>query len=153
VRTTPRDCTPVLPAALTGVTIILPVIDETASLRTTVETILTDCGELIDQFVVVTSDRTTPESLAVAADLQCCCGGRLAIQRQHRPFLGGALRDALEAVATSHVIVLSSDLETDPGAVKAMLATARAAPTAIVAASRWRGGTGAPPGYGRVKAI
>lgn len=148
-----RDRIPDLPAALTGVTVILPVINETTSLAATMETILVDCGRLIDKFVIIISDRTTPESLATATDLRGRHAGRVAIERQHRPHLGGALRDALDTVVTSHVVVMSSDLETDPGAVKAMLATARTHPAKIVAASRWRGRTGAPPGYGRIKAV
>jgi glycosyltransferase involved in cell wall biosynthesis len=149
----PVDGVPELPGALTGVTVILPVINETTALTTTIDTILADCDRMIDQFLIVTSDRTTRESLETAADLHRRHEGRLAIERQRRPFLGGALRDALDKVATSHVIVMSSDLETDPGAVRAMIAVARAHPAKIVAASRWRGGAGAPPGYGRLKAV
>jgi len=144
---------PELPAALTGVTVILPIINETTSLVATVETILADCGGLVDKFLIIVSHRTAPESLETATELQRHHEGRFAVERQRRQFLGGALRDALDHVATSHVVVMSSDLETDPSAVKPMIAMARAHPAKIVAASRWRGGARPPPGYGRVKAV
>jgi glycosyltransferase involved in cell wall biosynthesis len=141
------------PRALTGVTVILPVINETASLTATVETIIADCGALIDTLLIVVADRTTTESFATVTELQRRQESRFLIIRQRRPFLGGALRDGLEHVATSHVVIMSSDFETDPRAVKALVKTAQAYPAMIIAASRWLNGAVAPPSYGGAKRV
>lgn len=135
----------------TGVTVILPTVTETRSLVETVETILRDCRPDIDSFLIVVCERTTPDCLDAAHDLQRRHGNIISICRQVRPFLGGAIRDAFDHVKSSHLITMSSDLETDPRAVKALIAAARLNPGAIVAASRWLEGVRLPQGYGRIK--
>jgi glycosyltransferase involved in cell wall biosynthesis len=135
----------------TGVTVVLPAVTETRSLVETVETILRDCRSDIERFLIVVCDRTTPACLDTARSLQRRHSGLVSISRQVRPFLGGAIRDAFDHVESSHVITMSSDLETDPRAVKALIAAGRVNPGAIVAASRWLEGARLPHGYGWAK--
>jgi hypothetical protein len=63
------------------------------------------------------------------------------VHRQQRPFLGGACIEAIELATGSHLILMASDLETDPHQVKTMIALATSHPDHIILNSRWiRGG-------------
>jgi hypothetical protein len=72
------------------------------------------------------------------------------VHHQKLPFLGGALREAFDLARGSHVVMMASDLETDPNDVKALIGAAEKHPAAIITASRWRDG-GSFQGYSRVK--
>jgi len=71
---------------------------------------------------------------------------------QKLPFLGGAVLEGFERASGSHVIMMASDLETDPHDVKRLINKARANPSAIITASRWRKGGGFH-GYGPMKFV
>ena len=130
------------PTQLDSVSIILPVINETVSLRKSIETILRDVErELIREFIIVVCKRTTSESMTVIAELQKELGDSVVVVNQKLPFLGGALRDAFDVARGSHVIIMGSDLETNPDDVHILIKEQQKTPSAIVTTSRWiRGG-------------
>jgi glycosyltransferase involved in cell wall biosynthesis len=130
------------PTRLDSVSIILPVINETVSLRKTVETILHDVKrELIREFIIVVCKRTTPEAMTVIAQLQMELGELVVVLQQKLPFLGGALRDAFDVARGSHLIIMASDLETNPAEVHILVEEEQKNPAGIVTTSRWiRGG-------------
>jgi len=130
------------PTQLDSVSIILPVINETISLRQTVETILHDVKrDLIREFIIVVCKRTTPEAMAIIAQLQNELGELVVVLQQKLPFLGGALRDAFDVSRGSHVIIMGSDLETNPAEVHILIEEEQKNPAGIVTTSRWiRGG-------------
>ena len=64
----------------------------------------------------------------------------------------GALREAFDLATGSHVVMMASDLETDPRDVPVLIAEARRNPGAIITASRWREGGGFQ-GYSPVKLV
>jgi glycosyltransferase involved in cell wall biosynthesis len=130
------------PTRLDLVSIILPVINETISLRKTVETILRDVKrELIREFIIVICKRTTPEAMTVIAQLKNELGELVVVLQQTLPFLGGALRDAFDVARGSHVIIMGTDLETNPDDVHILIEEQQKAPSAIITTSRWiRGG-------------
>jgi glycosyltransferase involved in cell wall biosynthesis len=123
------------------VTAILPVIDETASLRETVEVLLAENRREISEILIIACQRTTPAALAVAEELGREHGGLLQVRFQQRPFLGGAMRDAFDWASGSHVLMMASDLETDPATVKELIGKAKDGYD-IVTATRWKGGGG-----------
>lgn len=134
-------------------TIVLPVINETTSLRQTVDILLQDVKrDDIRELLIVTGARTTPAALATIAQLQRELGDLLVVHRQQLPFLGGALREAFDLARGSHVIMMASDLETDPKDVPVLIAEARKHPAMIVTASRWQG-QARFHGYSRIKLI
>jgi glycosyltransferase involved in cell wall biosynthesis len=130
------------PTRLDQVSIVLPVINETISLRKTVETILRDVKrDLIREFIIVVCNRTTSEAMEVTAQLKDELGEVVVILQQKLPFLGGALRDAIDAARGSHIIIMGSDLETNPDDVHLLIEEQQKAPSAIITTSRWiRGG-------------
>lgn len=133
-------------------TIILPVMNETTSLYQTVQIILRDAKDRLKELLIVVCQRTTAQAMAVVDQLQQELGDLVVIHRQQLPFLGGAIREAFALARGSHVIMMSSDLETDPNDVGALIAEAEKNPSGIVATSRWIKG-GAFHGYSKVKLI
>jgi glycosyltransferase involved in cell wall biosynthesis len=132
-------------------TIILPVINETVSLEETVKIIMQDVKDSTKEILIVVCKRTTAQSMATVARLQAAFDGIVRVHVQRLPFLGGAMREAFDLATGSHVVMMASDLETDPNALKTMMATARKFPSAIVTATRWR--QGGFQGYSKVKLL
>ncbi|MHB1734860.1 glycosyltransferase family 2 protein [Ferrimicrobium acidiphilum] len=133
-----------------AVTILLPVINETEALRSTVEIIEAEAGMDVCEYLVLTSPRTSQESLSVIQSLQSAFGDRLRVHLQSLPFLGGAIREGFMESRGSHVVMMASDLETDPHDVAVMIERAKRSPRAIITASRWREG-GSFAGYSPLK--
>jgi glycosyltransferase involved in cell wall biosynthesis len=124
-------------AKVESVTILLPVINETISLRQTVDIVLRDARADIRELLIVVCQKTTPESMAVIGQLQKELGELVVVHHQTLPFLGGALREGFDFSRGSHVLMMASDLETDPKDVRALIVEARKNPAGIVATSRW----------------
>ena len=59
-------------------------------------------------------ERTTPEAMATVGRLRQELGPLVVVHQQKLPFLGGAIREAFDLARGSHVILMASDLETDP---------------------------------------
>lgn len=122
---------------LTGVTAVITVVTETDSLNQTVDTIMGRSSGDIGQILLVVCDKTTPESLAVCRAIQTRLGGLVTIYRQKQPHLGNAIREAFELADQSHVVMMSSDLETDPHTFPTLVEEAKKNPEATITASRW----------------
>ena len=118
------------------VSVLLPVIDETTSLRKTVDILLAENAGDLAEILIVTSHKTTAAALAVCQDLLREYPRLVRIRIQTRPFLGGAMRDGFECATGSHVLMMASDLETDPATVKDLIAAARQGYD-IATATRW----------------
>ena len=132
--------------------IILPVLNETYSLRQTVETIEATCAQDVGEYIIVVCERTKPESLTVCREITNKLGNRCSLHFQKRPFVGGAIRDGFDLAHGSHLVMMSSDLETDPALVQTLIKTAKEYPEGIATASRWIAG-GQFEGYSSVKWI
>jgi hypothetical protein len=133
-------------------TVILPVMNETSSLVETVEIILRDVKDHIKEFLIVVCDNTTPESMAVVKQLQERLGELVVVHHQLLPYLGGAIREAFDMARGSHVVLMASDLETDPNDLCRLIAEATKHPLAVITASRWRRG-GSFQGYSKIKLV
>ncbi|MFN3328151.1 MAG: glycosyltransferase, partial [Fervidobacterium pennivorans] len=101
--------------------VILPVMNETYSLRQTVEIIERDCASDVKEYLIVVCNRTKKESLDVCEKLKAELGERVKVHFQTLPFIGGAIREAFELATGSHTILMASDLETPPEVVKTMI--------------------------------
>jgi hypothetical protein len=135
-----------------SVTILLPALDETWSLRETLTRIESTSGGDILQYLIVLGKKTTLACRAVAEQLVSEMPGRTELLEQRLPFLGGAVRGGFDAAKGTHVIMMSSDLETDPDTVPLLIAEARKRPAAIITATRWQGGTNFE-GYNPLKLV
>src|SRR5690242_6373476 len=133
-------------------TIILPVVNETVSLRETVDTVVAENLDDIGELLIVICGRTTAESKATISEIAGRLGRLVHVHQQNLPFLGGALREAFQLARSSHTVMMASDLETDPRDVKHLISAAKKNPSAIVATSRWRAG-GSFQGYSKIKLV
>jgi glycosyltransferase involved in cell wall biosynthesis len=130
--------------------ILLPVMNETYSLEETVRIILRDAEAKIEEILIVVCQRTSPEAMAVVNRLQAELPNLLVVHEQKLPFLGGAMREAFDMARGSHVVLMASDLETDPSDVRQLIEQAEKHPAAVIAASRWLKG-GSFQGYSPLK--
>jgi glycosyltransferase involved in cell wall biosynthesis len=127
---------------MTSVSVILPVTDETFSLKQTVDIIAATCGSVIKEFIIVIYKKTTEESKKVIQQLENDYPGRIIVHTQRLPFLGGAVRTAFELTSGTHVVMMASDLETDPNLVQKLIEEEKQDPQMIVTATRWAKGGG-----------
>jgi glycosyltransferase involved in cell wall biosynthesis len=104
----------------------------------------------IDELIIVVGDKTRPESMATIEVLKQRLGPLVVVHHQILPFAGGAIREAFELAKGSHVILMASDLETNPDEVPKLITIAKGNPNAIVATSRWLEG-GSFNGYSKIK--
>lgn len=133
-----------------SVSIIMPVMDETTSLRETVEIVMAENGSAIHEIICVTCEFSTPAALKVCHELAEEWKGIVLVRQQVRPYLGGALQDAYDWATGSHILLMASDLETPPHTAKDLIAESRKG-WDIVATTRWRGG--GFRGYNPVKLV
>ncbi len=144
-----------MPKEFKNVTILLPAMDETYSLKETVDTIASTCKTVdLAEFIILMCDRTTKESRAVAEELVKEYSSKLPIyiHNQTLPFVGGAIREGFDLAKGSHVVLMSSDLETDPGVIQEFIVHGKKHPSRIITASRWRKGGGFEH-YNKVKLV
>jgi hypothetical protein len=137
---------------LESASVILPVMNETASLRQTVEIVRRQAGDRLKELLIVVCGRTTADAMSVVGQLRRELGDLVVVHDQKLPFLGGAFREAFGLARGSHVLMMASDLETDPNDVGTLIAEAEKTPSGIVTASRWIRG-GQFHGYSKVKLV
>ena len=133
-----------------AVSVIVPLLDETAALTATVDSVLADNAAHVCELFIVVCQRTSSEALVCAQALVARYPQLVTIRQQDRKFLGGAMQDAFGWSRGSHVLMMSSDGETDPHLVATLIARAEEGHD-IVTATRWAQGGGFAPGYSRLK--
>ena len=134
--------------------VILPVVDETESLRETVRILLAENRSDIREILIVMGKITKPEARAAAESLVVQHPGLIFAKDQIKPFLGGAMQDAFGWAKGTHLLMMASDLETNPHDVRLIFAESKAGDWDIVTTTRWRGekgGAEAFEGYNPIK--
>ncbi len=136
-----------------SVSIILPVLNEIRSLRETVNVIEATCQPNdINEYIIVVCERTTAQALQACEEIKTRFSPKCSIHHQKLPFIGGAVREAFDLAKGSHVVMMSSDLETDPSLIQTFIKLSRENPDKIITASRWAHG-GTFVGYNPVKLV
>ena len=138
-----------------NLSIILPAMDETYSLRQTADTIMSTCRrEDLAEIIIVVCDRSTPECVRTAEEIRAKYSQSIPvfIHHQKKPFVGGAVQEGIEMASGSHVVLMSSDLETDPNLIQEFIRLEKKNPEKIVTATRWKKGGGFK-GYNKVKLV
>ena len=120
-------------------TIILPVIDEEKSLKKTIKIILSQNKKNIDRIkFVLNRKKTTLSAVKLCENITNNNKKIFEIIYQKKPNLGGAMIDAFNSkIKSSHTVMMSSDLETDPLLLKKMIKQSMLFPNSIITASRW----------------
>ena len=126
------------------VSVILPVINETFSLQKTVEIIIQNSKEYVSEIIIVVSkDKTTDDSLKLINHLETSKYPNLIKTHfQTLPFIGGAIQKGFEMSTGTHIIMMASDLETNPNDVKSLINLSKVNQSSIITANRWiKGGS------------
>lgn len=119
-------------------TILLPAINETYSLKKTVEIIFQTCKyKDIAELIILLSKKSTQQCVETANTLCQKYPQKVWICYQKLPYVGGACREGFALAKGSHVVLMSTDLETDPGLVCKFIKMAKKDPEAVITASRW----------------
>jgi hypothetical protein len=126
--------------------------DETISLTKTIETVLRDAEPDVREFIIPVCERTLPASIATIEELKQRFPDLIVVHYQTLPFAGGAIREAFDLARGSHVIMMASDLETEPNDVKSLIAESKQHPNAVIATSRWLR-PGSFKGYSQTKLV
>ena len=122
-----------------SVTIILPVINETKSLLKTVKLInKNNYKKKVSKILIVMSKkRTLQKSKNICVNLKKKNKKKFDYFFQSNNFLGGAMQDSFKKIKTSHCVIMSSDLETNPVTLKKMIKYSYENQLSIITASRW----------------
>lgn len=129
-------------------TVVLGAVDETFSLRETLEGI--DCFHLAYEYLFVLSQTCTEDCLRTVKDVCRRDDCRYIIQ-SGRGF-GNAIQDGIREAAGTHMIVWSSDGATDPASFPELVRLSKEHPDSIVTVSRWISDDGFP-GYNPVRKV
>jgi len=116
-------------------TVILGVMDEVFSLKESVDVLngLNTDVEILLVYSPYSTERARAMGLGLTATYE-----NVRMQTQVTPGIGGAYQDGFNWATTEFVLMMSSDLETDPNLVPRMIAELKAHPDIdIVAVSRW----------------
>lgn len=134
--------------------VLLPVMDETTSLETTINVIEENCRAYINKFIIIISPNTSKASLETIKNLTTAFLPEKIIKvQQQRKGLGGALADGFLRVEADHFVLMASDLETDPNLLSSLIIASLNNPESIVVGNRWSSRLGEFKDYGRIKKI
>ncbi len=121
-----------------GLSVILPTINETASLQKTVEAIFDSCdiGD-IHEIILATADFATPACRAVCKNIrdENVSGVPIRIYVQTGSF-EDAIRDLTAMLSGSHFIYQPTDLEEDPRLLAEIIKLAKQYPNAVISGAR-----------------
>ena len=138
-----------------NLSLLVPAMDETYSLQETVDVIVQTCNlSDIAEIIIILCERTSTDSRRTAEQLveQYQDRLRIYIHNQKRPFVGGAIQDGFDLAIGSHVVVMSSDLETPPQLIARFIELAKQNPEKVITASRWIKGGGFR-NYNKIKLV
>ena len=123
---------------LPKITVILTVIDERISLIKTVDILMKENKKDITKICFILHKKKTKINSKYLCRKYTNQNKKLfSIIYQKKPYLGGAMQDAFAQIKTSHCLMMSSDLETNPHSVKKMIKILKQNPKKIITASRW----------------
>ena len=133
-----------------GLSIILPFIDELNSLTKTID-IINQQNKENKEFLIIISSKKTP--IKIFKKLQKLkAKENVKIFYQNEPFVGGAVKKGIKVSKKSHIVIMASDLETNPSNLKKMITISKKNPNKIICANRWHK-KGKLNNYGFIKKI
>ena len=135
-----------------NVSVIIAALNETFSLKQTVERILSQCGTKdLCEILIVLAKISTPECVKTAEEIRDMnCGVPVVVYFQKKPFVGPAYQEAFMLAKGSHLVMMSADLETPPECIPHFIEEIKKHPDDIITASRWIKG-GSFTGYSKLK--
>lgn len=133
------------------ISILLPVMNEIFSLDETIRVIRSDNPRIELEFIVIVGSKSDREAIDHARNLAEDSHGSIRLIQQSLPMLGGALIAGIEASSGENIIMMASDLETDPHTVRELIDSGILHPGTIICTTRWANSRGDFVGYGPIK--
>ena len=118
-----------------SLSIILPFIDEINSLKKTID-IINKQNKENKEFLIIISSKKTPTKIVKKLNKHIK-KNNIKIFYQKEPFVGGAIKKGIKVSKKSHIVIMASDLETNPKNLKKMITVSKKNPSRIICASRW----------------
>ena len=134
-----------------NISIIIPIIDEFDSLKKTYN-IVNSIGRDKKEFLVIMSKKKTPKIIKKKLNKLSSKLNNLKIYCQKAPFVGGAIKTGIKKASKSHIVIMASDMETNPYDLKKMILLSKKNPNKIICADRWKKG-GKIHKYGKLKKL
>lgn len=133
--------------------VIIPVMNEVESLTETMRIIIKDLSDVEYDFIVILSPRSENEAIVNAKKLPSYFSIPINVQVQKYSGLGGAYAHGIELATGDYILMIASDLETDPNLVKDLVKTSVANPDSIITTTRWSGESAGFKDYGLIKKV
>jgi glycosyltransferase involved in cell wall biosynthesis len=127
--------------------------NEVVSLNETIECLESLNPMTIFEHIIILSPLSTAESTENARRLERQYKDSVRVILQELPGLGGALRAGFLYATGDYILMMASDLETDPTKVPEILLASSEFPLAIISTSRWNGISSGFNGYGKFKQL
>ena len=121
-----------------SLTILLPVIDEYISLKKTIKILEKENSKFnIFYIFIIHPKKSLGKSINLCKEYIYRDPIKFSLLFQKEKLLGGAYIDGINASKGSHILIMSSDLETDPYHVKTMINESIKNTNKIICTSRW----------------
>lgn len=120
--------------------IILPYINEKKSLNETLNIIHKQNQKVKIEYLIVISKKLTNkvELDKLKKIKKIHKNKKIKIYFQNLPFVGGAIKKGIKNSKNSHIVIMASDLETNPNDLKKMIYLSNTFPKHIICADRWK---------------
>ncbi len=131
-----------------SVSIILPILNEINSLKKTLK--ILDKINVRKEFLIIYSNKLTDDNVKEEILKLKKKYRNIYFKPQQRPFVGGAIDLGIRLSKKKYIVIMASDLETDPNELKNMIKVSKENPKYIISADRWIGQKGFS-NYGIIK--
>ena len=120
---------------LYSVSIILPILNEINSLKKTIK-ILNKINIRKEYLIIFSNKLTSSEVKKEIFNLKKKYKNIL-LKPQQRPFVGGAIDLGIKLAKKKYIVIMASDLETNPHELKKMIKISKKNPDSIISSDRW----------------
>ena len=133
-----------------SLSIILPFIDEFNSLKKTIEIINSRIKTKKEFLIIVSRKKTSKEIIKKISNIKK--NKYIKIYYQKEPLVGGAIKTGIFYSKNTHIVIMASDLETNPNDLAKMVKLSKKNTDYIICANRWHN-KGGIKNYGITKKI
>ncbi len=130
------------------VSIIIPIINEIISLKKTL--LIINKIRIKKEFIIIYSEKLTNKKTLDEIKKIKKKYKDLKLFKQKKPYVGGAIMTGIKKCTKQYIVIMASDLETNPYELKKMIKISQRFPDSIISADRWVSG-GKFKNYGLLK--
>ena len=131
-----------------SVSIILPILNEINSLKKTLK--ILDKINVRKEYLIIYSNKLTEAKVKKEIIKLKTKYKNMRSKPQQRSFVGGAIDLGIKLAKKNYIVIMASDLETNPHELKNMIKVSKKNPKYIISADRWIGQKGFS-NYGMIK--